>query len=344
MALKTNRILALDALRGIAAIMVVLFHYTTRFNNLYGHIDRLPFQVPFGSDGVLLFFMISGFVIFMTLEKTVRPLDFIVSRFSRLYPTYWFCLLVTFCAVYFSSINDRKVTFFQAIINLSMIQNLLHIPSVDGVYWSLSIELIFYGIMLCLFCIKKLQKIEIIAFFWLLVQFLAILFPEISQQSAIGQITSKFILLKFAHLFVAGIIFYRIFKTGDSTRRFLILSFCLLNQFLSDQLVSSSLVVVFFFVFYLFAHGKLRLITIKPLVYLGTISYPLYLTHQNIGYIILLQLISMHCNYIVSFLMTLLIALLIASLITFLIEQPVRNMIKKWYKNHFPYKTTPMRE
>ena len=81
-----TRLLELDALRGIAAMAVMGFHYTTLYSHETGHLGELPFEVRYGNYGVHLFFMISGFVIFMTLERTRTAKDFIVSRFSRLFP------------------------------------------------------------------------------------------------------------------------------------------------------------------------------------------------------------------------------------------------------------------
>ena len=61
------RLAQLDALRGIAALAVVLFHYTTRYDQLFGHAQSPALSFPYGYLGVNLFFMISGFVILMTL-------------------------------------------------------------------------------------------------------------------------------------------------------------------------------------------------------------------------------------------------------------------------------------
>ena len=66
------RLVELDALRGIAAMAVVAYHYTTHYANQIGHLTRLRFGFPAGNYGVHLFFLISGFVIFMTLERTRR--------------------------------------------------------------------------------------------------------------------------------------------------------------------------------------------------------------------------------------------------------------------------------
>jgi peptidoglycan/LPS O-acetylase OafA/YrhL len=52
-------------------------------------------SVPWGYLGVNLFFVISGFVIFMTLDRTLVPLDFVISRTSRLFPAYWAAIIIT---------------------------------------------------------------------------------------------------------------------------------------------------------------------------------------------------------------------------------------------------------
>src|SRR4051812_39368993 len=85
----TKRYEELDALRGIASLMVVFFHYT---------MGRPQADVGFvlGTTGVDLFFIISGFVIFMSLNKITRSTDFIINRVSRLYPTYWTAVTFTF--------------------------------------------------------------------------------------------------------------------------------------------------------------------------------------------------------------------------------------------------------
>ena len=67
-----RRLVEVDALRGLAALAVVLFHYTTRFTELFAPNPPPTFSFPDGHYGVNLFFIISGFVIFMTLEKTVK--------------------------------------------------------------------------------------------------------------------------------------------------------------------------------------------------------------------------------------------------------------------------------
>ena len=90
------RISELDALRGIAAMAVIFFHFTSSIaKNWSFHLYDPPFQFWYGDKGVDLFFMISGFVIFMTLDRARSAASFAVGRFSRLFPTFWACALIT---------------------------------------------------------------------------------------------------------------------------------------------------------------------------------------------------------------------------------------------------------
>ncbi|MFM9069022.1 MAG: acyltransferase family protein, partial [Planctomycetota bacterium] len=89
------RMRQLDGLRGVAAIFVMLMHYTVAYDNLIGHQTPMLLKFPRGGIGVHVFFMLSGFVIFMSLDRARNLLDFIVSRFARLYPAYWTALLIT---------------------------------------------------------------------------------------------------------------------------------------------------------------------------------------------------------------------------------------------------------
>src|ERR1044072_9360250 len=90
--MPSSRIKELDALRGIAALMVVFFHYT-----FWRPQAKLGFNL--GTTGVDLFFMISGFVIFMSLLHINQSKEFVINRISRLYPGYWACVTFTFIAL-----------------------------------------------------------------------------------------------------------------------------------------------------------------------------------------------------------------------------------------------------
>ena len=87
----SGRLTELDSLRGVAAACVVLFHLTFWYDSF--HIS--PIQVPWSHYGVELFFVISGYVIFMTLNRARAMAEFVVSRVARLMPAYWTAVLLT---------------------------------------------------------------------------------------------------------------------------------------------------------------------------------------------------------------------------------------------------------
>ena len=69
MSTDSHRLKEIDALRGLAALAVVLFHFTYQFGVMFPDTPTPPFQVAHGHFGVNLFFIISGVVIFMTLDQ-----------------------------------------------------------------------------------------------------------------------------------------------------------------------------------------------------------------------------------------------------------------------------------
>src|SRR5476651_2004832 len=161
-----GRLLELDCLRGIAVILVITFHFTL------GEPDLKPY-FRFGCTGVDLFFMISGFVIFLTIEKTKHYKDFLISRFSRLYPAYWTGVTVTTLFILGWSFAIKSHHSFPGLkdyaVNLTMFPSYFNVRYIDGVYWTLLVELLFYLLILCVFLAKKLHRIEFICFLFLLV-------------------------------------------------------------------------------------------------------------------------------------------------------------------------------
>jgi len=327
-----DRILELDVLRGLAAFSVVCFHYTTDYTVNYAPATPTLFQFPWGCYGVQLFFMISGFVIFMTLEKTVTLLDFIVSRFSRLYPCYWSAVVLTFLAISFFHLSGREVSFHQALVNMSMLQDWFGVTRVDNVYWTLTVELSFYIVMGVLFKTKLLKHIEILGVLWLIFMVVNIRVLLLTLHFHVPVWIKTTGLLRYGDLFFAGILFYNLKTKGNKWWRHLALLMCLGVQYIFREEINPLVVLGFFILFYLFIYGKLSWIINKPTVFLGSISYSLYLIHQNIGFIIINYLYSLHLNAWMIFIIPTFCSILIASFVTFGIERPVMYFIRQKYK------------
>ncbi len=156
----SGRIAEVDALRGIAAAIVVLYHYTQRYGEFAASLpEQYPiagepfFKVPWGHFGVQLFFMISGFVILMTVMKVKSVGEFALLRFVRLYPAFWTACIVTFAITHAFDLPLREVSPAWAAINLTMVPDMFKVPYIDAVYWTLQQEMMFYvvmGVMLAL--------------------------------------------------------------------------------------------------------------------------------------------------------------------------------------------------
>ena len=89
--LRKGRFEFLDALRGIAAMALVLQHSAEFIWPAY-----LKFSIEVvrpGEFGVVLFFLVSGFIIPASIEKYASLGRFWVGRFFRLFPLYWACVL-----------------------------------------------------------------------------------------------------------------------------------------------------------------------------------------------------------------------------------------------------------
>ena len=163
----TSRSRELDALRGIAASWVVLFHYTVRYGVLFGDTST-PFHAYNGGFGVELFFAISGFVMLMTLTRMRSAAQFIIARAARLYPTYWAGVVVTFVVMALWPLAGRTVTAPEAAFNLTMLQEFFHVPHVDSVYWSLEVELVFYAWIVGVLAAGWLPRARALVTAWML--------------------------------------------------------------------------------------------------------------------------------------------------------------------------------
>lgn len=328
------RIKELDAFRGIAALAVVLYHYTTIYSKDFG--VESPFYFGYGWLGVPFFFILSGFVITLTIERCKSSLQFLKKRFVRLYPTFWICLVLTLTTIWISQsqsidpIFDRPI--LDILFNFTMFHELLKLHHVDGSYWSLLPELLFYLLMAFLFFIKKTDKVLQYNGALLIICLIHYFFPI--------PIFSRLLDLHYVLLFMIGICFYRIYTRKGKAPFYLhllIVGNLILGIYLYG-IVRPHLDMIIIFVcfpvivlfFYLFVYLKFHLLgRSKFLLFLGFISYPLYLVHQIIGFIFMMFFDQYMPRYLSVFLTTS-IAIMLASIVTYSLEPLLRKPIKQF--------------
>jgi len=323
-----KRILGLDAIRGIAAVAVIFYHYFYRYNEIYGHDISILNWSYLGKHGVELFFMVSGFVIFWSLNRIDKPIEFIISRFSRLYPVYWVSVLLTFTLVSIFGLDGRSVSLVDAIINLSMLQGFIKIPPVDGVYWTLGIELIFYFLMFVLFLFKQHRNADLI--------FVPLVFLAILQSVnflELNYIVNKLLIIDYISFFVSGICFYKLLNNESFNRTIFILMLCLFSTAMTYSVPHLFMFICFYLFFFLGISGRIKGLENKFFIYLGSISYALYLIHQNIGYIIINKFYDFQFSGLVGISFALIISVFLAHILTFKIEKPCLILIKKLYSS-----------
>ncbi|SDQ41324.1 acyltransferase [Pseudoxanthomonas sp. CF125] len=327
----SSRVVELDALRGIAALAVVAFHYTTHYGQQYGHTDPLGFGFTPGNYGVNLFFLISGFVIFMTLERTRTAMDFVVSRFSRLFPAYWVAMLLTMAVVYTIGMPDQHLPLRDLLLNFSMVQQILGAEHLDGSYWTLQVELFFYAQMLLWFALGLLKRIHLIILLWL---GLAIGYGEVViHHMHFSYLGRELLILRHIPFFALGILFYRLHTRPDEN----LLNYAMIA--LSLVAIGIAYPIVYLWValgccgiFLLFVNGMLGWMRGAFFVFLGSISYSLYLLHQAIGFALIHAMEQRGMPSLVACVATLVIVVALAALLTFTVERPAMRKIRSWWR------------
>lgn len=327
------RVVELDALRGLAALAVVAYHYTTFYAQHVGHVDPLPFGFAAGNYGVHLFFLISGFVIFMTLERTRTAMDFVVSRFSRLYPAYWVAMAITAAVVFTIGLPAQRLPLHELLLNLTMVQQILGAEHLDGSYWTLEVELFFYAQMLLWFVAGQLKRIHWIIGAWLV---LAVIYGQTAQHGVHFSYTAReLLILRHIPFFALGILFYRLWsKPGERGLNIAMIALCLLAIGLAQPPVFLLVGLVCCAIFALFVHNQLRWLGGATFAYVGAISYSLYLLHQAIGVALIHLLERSGVSSAFAVVLTVLAVLALASAVTFLVERPAMRWIRGSWRQH----------
>jgi peptidoglycan/LPS O-acetylase OafA/YrhL len=330
-----DRVIRLDALRFLAALAVVMFHYA--FRGEAAGVMPSP-SLPdwfvgisqYGYLGVNLFFMISGFVIAWSAHE--RPaLDFAAARFARLYPAYVAAMTITFAVTLYAGMPRFSASWPQYAANFTMLAPSFGQPFIDGAYWSIVLELFFYSWVFLFLAFGIFEKrCTRIVLVWLAVALFNEHFLHI-------KLVRLVFLTEFASFFAAGILMYR-WRTGLADLATLLLlalslgisirtSLNLLPVIGADyqtefsSLLVGILVVALYGILFLATSARASRLPAWMVLPLGAISYPLYLLHQHLGYIAFSKLEGSLNGFMALSLVTLGVIAL-AALVWLLVEKP----------------------
>jgi exopolysaccharide production protein ExoZ len=200
---KNGSLLSVQYLRGIAALLVLVAHIP---NDLPLALNR----VIRGGVGVDLFFIISGFVMAVTIQKESQgpraAVRFATRRFIRIFPLYAIATLCTAFVFYF--LNSTHLDWRHIFLSITTIP----LETSDGAYrdpvlfpgWSLSFESFFYVCLIGLLWLRKADVLPLaLAFFALFI---------IGQISYPTTVFSSFVTAPIILEFVMGLVAFRVWN------------------------------------------------------------------------------------------------------------------------------------
>lgn len=335
-----HRFALLDLLRLFTALMVVAFHWLFRGHASGQQLTAFPAAeslAVYGYIGVDWFFVLSGFVIAWTAEGRTA-MNFAILRFARLYPGYMACMTITFLMTVSYSWPQFSPGWADWLANATMAAPVLGHPFMDGAYWSIVVEIVFYGwVFLGLATGMWNRRIPVSAI-WLALSFANML---VFKSEAL-----RFLLITdFAPWFIIGLLMQDMWKRGACLETSVLVAAAFFASCLSlalavpgfarDYGAAPDLAL-------LFSLNLLGILLIAAAVnapaishrlarvctFAGAVSYPLYLFHQHAGYMLIDRFAPMAGNSAAA-VVALTATLAVAISTAILIEKPLRPVIIK---------------
>ncbi len=356
-----------NTLRGLAALCVVISHYLSAFwykRDSISHLINAPLLSPeisstpiyvawlnlfplfdWGSYGVGLFFIISGFVIPFSLQKT-NGIGFCVHRFFRIIPVYVVGFSITLLALFASGkyfAASWSYTFEEVLIHyIPGIRDVLESRNIDVVIWTLEVEMKFYLIValsIAWFRHYSLKVFLIPAVFFLLTCYIAHMMPlwamnhlDIFIRAQIYLMSSPYIIFMFI-----GVVFHYLYchkikpDVGYLVIGILFIMFCIAWR---SGPYSENLILAWSYAFalltFMLASSFPHFFKANPVVnFLADVSYPLYVIHSIAGYVALRVMLDMNFKVWTALTLVFIASLLLSWFLHRFIERPTQKFGKK---------------
>jgi peptidoglycan/LPS O-acetylase OafA/YrhL len=333
---RRPRLAALDGLRIAAALAVTIHHYVTAADNYWGlggqTFPQLRRFTEYGWLGVDLFFMISGFVICMSSwDRGVG--EFFVSRVTRLFPTYWFAVLLTSAVVIALPTATARPRLVQILANLTMAQTGLGAKNIDIPYWTLWPELLFY-LLFTVVIWRGVTYRRVVIFCCVWTAWNVFAWSEHTRfVTALSPIYSMY--------FIAGVAMYLMYRFRPTLILWGIVGFSWLLAMYGvfvrlpalnmkaphDWAIGATIVTCCFALMLATALGYFDRIQWRWLTIAGALTYPLYLVHMAVGLTIIDRLSPAVPRYV------LLVGVIVSMLVlAWLIHRFVEKPVAAWLK------------
>jgi peptidoglycan/LPS O-acetylase OafA/YrhL len=339
----SGRFQELDALRGLAAGIIVLGHYLTFANHVFPEKEQIPVDLSFAGFGVQLFFLISGFVIFLTVRRSRGVVDFLIARFSRLYPTFWVCLAITTAFTSFAALTDIRPTVRKVLANITMFPSLFRTDYIDGAYWSLYMEWFFYGLfaLLIAFGVSKREEATLnVLTGWAVLSALV----TVAVHLVVGghpaiRVIANGLAVQYAALFATGALLLVSRERGRLDPRLLLTMPAIpVAEGMMGGVRGVPWIILVTAIFTVVALApSIPFLHLGIFQFLGRISYSWYLLHQFIGYSIMSWFSSRYLSSALAFVVTITLATIVYELVEKRLSRRVRaSLASRWRARSAP--------
>jgi peptidoglycan/LPS O-acetylase OafA/YrhL len=362
-----GHIIGLDVIRFCASLMVTFFHLTywswapidSLTKSISGGGVEFPTMAKFtwlGWVGVEIFFVISGFVISYSAAG-VSPFVFLRRRIVRLYPSAWICATATLVTVLLISRGNADTASEYARAMTLWVQG----PWIDGVYWTLGIEIIFYVLIFAMLCLGRFGSISVVlsimtllsTAFWgalAIDRVLPGMLPVGFLHDLLASPASAFLLLRHGCFFALGGLLWLCQSKRLTPWRTVLLGLCLLSGVLEifDSARSIALPIgdsperrmiacavwiaavtcLAAAIVYNQVLHKLFGKSAGVIKFLGLMTYPLYLLHDIIGAALLKAASLVGASPLVALVFAMTIVLALSWAVTQFLEPPIQVLLR----------------
>lgn len=252
----------------------------------------------------------------MTVKNYKSIKSFAFKRLFRLYPAYAVAVILTYVTTSIIGPKELTVSFYDFIRNYMVI----HVGQdlVDGSYWSLLVEIKFYAwIAICFMFLKDKFYIAVCT-----LGFFGTLAPHMP-------------------FFIIGIsLYYWFFESNKLRTIFTLLTGAILFFMQSERAMSEikfyngNIAIVSAILMMIAVLSLNKNLNIQPLNYIGKISYPLYLIHQNIGVSLIQYQKSHGINDYISISLAVIICIILSTAIHYFVEIPSQKWASHYLKNN----------
>ncbi|WP_426434172.1 acyltransferase family protein [Bradyrhizobium genosp. P] len=299
----SSRVPVLDLLRVAAVASVILYHYGFWGPAAHGgpQVAMSVFApiAQYGFLGVPVFFAISGFVIAYSAEGRT-PIGFAIARFSRIYPTFLIYMTLTFAVTLLLGGAHFDVTWRQWLGNLGIAAPMFGEFYMDDAYWSLVIEVMFYVWVAAFLALGIFpRRIDVLIVAWLAITFT-------NELTLDAPIFEKVFIADDSGFFAVGLLIYEHYRGRRDARLYGLLALAIGTAAFQavhklerlgvhthgsfDPRIVVAICVVSLGIVFLATRIKSVPLSASLVIAAGGITYPLYLLHMQLGYVILLAI------------------------------------------------------